>query len=82
LSHSRHTLLTQQEIERQIRYKLRCVEEGARSARQSLMEQGLSDSVVGFYLMRRIVKGMQLPKLTKDKLNAFVEQHMSCSECR
>lgn len=43
------------DIERQIRFELRCVEEGAKRARQAIMEQGLGDSVVGMKLMRRVV---------------------------
>lgn len=52
----RHSDLTEEEIERQIRFELRCVEEGARKAREALLDQGLSDSVVGQRLMRLTAK--------------------------
>lgn len=55
MAHLRHTEITEADIERQIRFELRCVEEGAKKARAALMEQGLGDSVVGMKLMRRVV---------------------------
>ena len=56
MSLTRHTELEQKDIERQIRFELRCIEEGAKKARAALMEQGLSDSIVGVKLMRQIIK--------------------------
>lgn len=43
-------------IERQIRFELRCIEEGAKKAREALMDQGLADSVVGMKLMRSVIR--------------------------
>lgn len=56
MSHSRPTKLSEADIERQIRFELRCVEEGAKKAREALMEQGLGESTIGMKLMRRLVK--------------------------
>lgn len=52
----RHSELQQKDIERQIRFELKAVEEGAKKARQAIMEQGIADSVVGMKLMRQVVK--------------------------
>lgn len=56
MSLSRHTFPEQKDIERQIRFELRAIEEGARKVREQIMEQGLADSIVGVKMMRQIIK--------------------------
>lgn len=56
MSYTRHTDMAEIDIETQIRFELSCIEEGARKAREALMEQGLADSVVGMKMTRRIIK--------------------------
>lgn len=44
------------DIERQIRFELRCIEDGVRVAREALSEQGLGGSNVGSKMMKKIFK--------------------------
>lgn len=56
MTHFRHSDPTEAEIEKQIRFELRCVEEGARRVREALLKEGLSGSKIGLKLMRKVMK--------------------------
>lgn len=53
-----HREPSEAQIERQIRWELNAVEEGARRTREALQSQGLGNSVVGHRLIRTIAKPM------------------------
>ena len=67
MAHYRHTNVPDvpiQDIERQQRFELRCIEEGARRVRDTLQREGLADSVVGHRLIRKIA-GPMLTEIDK-----------------
>lgn len=56
MSHSGPGQPTEEDIEKQIRFELKCVEEGARKVREQLLADGPGGSKVGQKLMRKVMK--------------------------
>jgi hypothetical protein len=70
MAHFRHTQPTEIEIERQIRFELRCVEDGAQKVRDSLLKEGLGGSRIGMKLMRKVMKPL-VQEIGRSQTEAF-----------